>query len=171
MMRDVLSKACSANFGHQVVAESSSGKETLIAIYSTSPDLLLLDLQLPDLSGFDIIELLGSTAKTIKILILSSYCDDYTIYRVDNANVDGFIDKSTSTVSILGHALKTIESGGKYYSEQFKTRSAYRRSNPKSFDKFLTPRERTILILLSLLPNGGCCGYTTWNIGEDRRKA
>jgi DNA-binding NarL/FixJ family response regulator len=152
MMRDVLSKACSMTFGHKVVAESSTGRDTLEAIALTRPDLLLLDLQLPDRTGFEIIESMGSAANTVKILILSSYCDDYTVYRVEHSNVDGFIDKHTGTIPILGQALETIGSGGRFYSEQFKTRSAHRRSNPKSFDKFLTPRERTILSMLSLLP-------------------
>jgi two-component system, NarL family, nitrate/nitrite response regulator NarL len=152
MMREVLRRACAAEFGHEVVGEASSGRQAVETVLRTAPDLLLLDLQLPEMSGLDALEQLRQHPCQFKTLILSSCCDDYTVFRVEQERVNGFVLKNTSTVSILGEALDAISRGRRYFSEAFQIKSSERRANPTAFDKLLTDRERLILIMLSRSP-------------------
>ncbi len=151
MMRDVLRKACRDEFGHEIVAEADTGAAAINAIRRSRPEIVLLDLHLPDLDGFSVLNAIRQTQADCRVLILSSYCDDYTVFQVEQAHVQGFIDKNSSTVAVLRDALAIVEKGGVYFSETFKKAKADRRNNPHAFDKLLTDREQTILGMIGNL--------------------
>jgi DNA-binding NarL/FixJ family response regulator len=153
MMREVLRKICAQDFGHEIVAEAQSGYQAVEAVVRTRPDLLLLDLELPELSGLDALVLLRPHQQSLKILILSSCCDHYTVFRVEQERIDGFVYKNTSTISTLGEALQAIAEGRVFFSAAFRAKSAERRANPAAFDKILTDREQSVLILLGRFPS------------------
>jgi len=148
LFRDVLRKACIQDMGHTVVGEAGTGREALEIIPIVAPDLLILDLNLPDIDGLAVLEELRRKRALLRTLIISSYCDEFTIYCVERANVQGFVDKSTNTIAELTEAIRLIAAGGTYHSDRFKTAKAIRTENPRSFDKLLTAREQTILAYL-----------------------
>jgi DNA-binding NarL/FixJ family response regulator len=148
LFRDVLRKACEADFGHQVVGEAGSGEEALEVIPEAAPDLLVLDINLPDIDGLDLLKQLRRKRVLLKALLITSYLDEYTLGRIERAAVQGFIDKSTNTVAEMGLALRAIEGGGRYFPARFtEARQALGR-NPFAFDKILSSREQTILSLV-----------------------
>ena len=55
LFRDVLRKACMAELGHEVVGEAGTGREALIVVPAAHPDLLVLDIHLPDMDGFEVL--------------------------------------------------------------------------------------------------------------------
>src|SRR5579872_7256305 len=111
LFRDVLRKACEADFGQEVVGEAASGEEALAVIPETAPDLLILDINLPDVDGLDLLKQLRRRRALLKALLVTSYLDEYTLGRIERAAVQGFIDKSTNTVAEMGLALRAIEGG------------------------------------------------------------
>lgn len=148
LFRDVLRKACTSDLGHEVVGEAGTGREALIVVPAVLPDLLILDVQLPDMDGFEVLRSLRRKRALIRTLVISSYFDEYTLCRVDRAAVQGFIDKTTNTVSELSLAITAIEGGSTYFPASFmEARRAHSR-NPVAFDKLLTDREQTILSLV-----------------------
>src|ERR1019366_2431530 len=94
LFRDVLRKACTMHLGHEVVGEAGSGREALLVVPAALPDLLVLDIHLPDMDGLDVLRFLRRKRALLKALLLSSYFDDYTLCRIEQATVQGFIDKS-----------------------------------------------------------------------------
>ena len=56
MFREVIHKVCVSDFGYDVVGEAGDGAEALRVILAEQPDFLLLDLHLPDMDGFTIVE-------------------------------------------------------------------------------------------------------------------
>jgi len=145
---DVLRKACATDLGHDVVGEAGTGREALLVIPAAFPDLLVLDIHLPDMDGLDVLRLLRRRRALLKALLISSYFDEYTLCRIEQAAVQGFIDKSTNTVAELGLAISAIEGGSTYFPSPFtEARRAHSR-NPFAFDKILTDREQTILSLV-----------------------
>ena len=148
IFRDVLSRACSADFGHQVVAESDSGSQTLEQIARLRPDVLLLDLRLRDLDGFIVAERALTVLPALRILVISSYINEFTVYQLDRLGVHGFVDKNTSVIEVIRQALRAIEIGKVYFSPSFlAARRAYR-ANPRSFAKLLSPTEQQVLGLI-----------------------
>jgi len=145
---DVLLKACAKEFGHEIVGVAGTGREALDVVPATAPDLLILDLKLPDSHGLDILELLRLKQALLRTLVISSSCDEYTVYRVEQAAVQGFLHKSTNTVTELALAIAAIEAGTTYFSPAYRQARLDRSLNPLAFDKVLTAREQTVLALL-----------------------
>jgi DNA-binding NarL/FixJ family response regulator len=148
LFRDILRKVCISDLGHDVVGEAGTGREALAAIPGSIPDLLILDIHLPDMDGLEVLAALRRSRALLRTLVISSYFDEYTLCRVEKASVQGFIDKSTNTVGEMSLAIGAIESGSTYFPRPFtEARKAHKR-NPMAFDKVLTDREQTILSLV-----------------------
>lgn len=147
MFRDVIRKAC-VDFGYTVVGATESGTQAVEQIRELKPEVVVLDLSLPDLDGFTVIDRVLLAQPDLRILVLSSHCDDYTLFRVERAGVHGFIDKNTNTVETLREALLAIASGRIYFSAAFQEARLSRRSDPQSFTKVLSERERAVLSLI-----------------------
>lgn len=148
MFREVLRKVCTRDLRHNVVGEAADGRSAVEMATKTNPDLVLLDLHLPNLDGFGVVDALQLAAPKVRILVLSSHCDDYTVFRVERAHVQGFVDKNTNTVTILKAAIAAVGQGKTYFSDTFLRIKAARHDNPQSFDKLLTDRERAVLALI-----------------------
>ena len=56
MFREAIAKACVQDFGHTMVVECDSGEEAIRAVVKSRPDVLIMDLSLPDLDGFTVID-------------------------------------------------------------------------------------------------------------------
>ena len=148
LFRDVLRKACTSELGHEVVGEAGSGREALQVLPVVLPDLLILDIHLPDMDGLEVLRTLRRKRALLRTLVVSAYFDEYTLCRVERAAVQGFIDKSTNTVAELSLAISAIDAGSTYFPRPFtEARRAHSR-DPFAFDKVLTDREQTILSLV-----------------------
>ncbi len=148
MFREVLRKVCKHDLGHEIVGEAADGRRAVELVLATTPDLVLLDLHLPNLDGFGVVEAIRRVAPRIRILVLSSHCDNYTVFRAEKAHVQGFVDKNTNTVAILKNAITAVHEGRAYFSEAFQRVKATRHRDPHSFDKLLTEREQAVLALI-----------------------
>jgi DNA-binding NarL/FixJ family response regulator len=148
MFREVLRKVCTRDLRHEVVGEAADGQGAVQLVLHTTPDLVLLDLHLPKLDGFGVVEAIRQVAPRIRILVLSSHCDDYTVFRAEKCRVNGFVDKNTNTVAILKTAITAVGEGLTYFSEEFLRLKTARLGDPHSFDKLLTDRERSMLVLI-----------------------
>lgn len=148
MFREIIRKICADDFGHEVVAEAADGNSALGAILGSSPDLVLLDISLPDMDGFSVIEVLRKAGSKARIIAITSAKGAFTLYRLERAAVQGFIDKSTSSLKNLREAIEAVGSGRSYFSPAFAKAKAARLADPGSFDKVLSDRERDVLELI-----------------------
>lgn len=150
MFREVLRKVCAVDLGHEVVGEAEDGRQAVAVVAETRPDLVLLDLHLPSLDGFGVVQAIRMRSPQVKILILSSHCDEYTVFRSERMRVQGFVDKNTNSVGMLQEAIRAVGQGKVWFSAAFQKAKASRLHDPRSFDKLLTERERDILALVGL---------------------
>lgn len=145
VLREALHDICERKLGHRVVAESGLGSEGLALVRSHQPELLLLDLGLPDVSGFAIAaEILGARLP-VRILVLSAHCDAYTVFRLERAGVQGYLDKNSNTAATLGEALAAVGTGRCFYSPAFARVRQARLGDPRAFSKLLTDWECALL--------------------------
>jgi DNA-binding NarL/FixJ family response regulator len=148
LFRDVLRKTCVSDLGHQVVGEAGTGSEALAVVPETLPDLLVLDIHLPDMDGLEVLRSLRHKRALLRALVISAYHDEFTLSRIEQAGVQGYIDKSTNTVAELSLAISAIEGGSTYFPMPFMEARLAHSRNPVAFDKLLTNREQTILGLV-----------------------
>lgn len=148
MFREVLRKVCARDLEHEVVGEAADGQGAVRLVLETKPDLVLLDLHLPKLDGFGVVEAIRQAVPDMRILVLSSHCDDFAVFRAEKTHVNGFVDKNTNTVAVLKDAITAVGDGLTYFSPEFQRIKAARHRDPFSFDKILTDRERGILSLI-----------------------
>jgi DNA-binding NarL/FixJ family response regulator len=98
-------------FGNQyfkVIHEAASGKDLIDALSSLSPDLVLLDLVLPDISGLELIENIKALCNA-KVLILTAEMNEDTICEAVQNGADGFLNKDSSANELIDAMKKVIE--------------------------------------------------------------
>jgi len=149
MMLDFLRKICVQVPGIQLVAEAHTGFEACDRLIHSRPDLVILDVGLPGLDGFEVLERIRAAGVRPKVLILSGSNDPYFVYRVERANVQAFIDKRSQTGAELRAAIAAIDSNRSYFSESFVLERTRRRSDPLAFDKLLTEQQLLVMCLVA----------------------
>ena len=148
MFREFLVKLCRDSLKLMVAGAAGDGVTGLALCRETNPDLLLLDLVLPDLDGFEIARQLLRQGDRPRILALSSECDDFTLHRVHHSGIHGYVDKHSQSFHVLGEAIRSLMAGRSYFTTVVgETRRALR-ADPLSFTKLFTKREFDMLPLL-----------------------
>ena len=132
----------------ELVGEASTGEEALRLVKETSPDVLILDMQLPDMDGVEVTQTLQQNGSAVKILILSAHDDLIYIHELMEAGAMGYLIKDEAQEMIVD-AVRGISKG----EEGWLSRSiaaqmvAWVRGDDDGTVKF-TPREREILQVL-----------------------
>jgi two-component system response regulator NreC len=155
LFRDIAKHVCSKELRYEVVGEAGDARSGIGVIERFIPDIMLLDLSLDKSDGFEVIEHARATARATKFVLISAYCDEYTIYRIEQAQatgalVHGFIDKTTSSVSHLSLGLTAVTRGERYFTDSFLSGRLRRAANGSAFTKLLSEWEQTLLSLMAL---------------------
>lgn len=128
----------------------TAAEDVLAALrHATPPQVLLLDVGLPGMSGIEALQLLRAQAPRTAVVILTVFEDDEKIFRAICAGAVGYLLK-TSTVDEIAAALRAAASGGSPINPRIARRvlEMFSRTNPPQRDYGLSPREREILHLL-----------------------
>ena len=130
------------------IAEAASGKEALIAARATPPDLVILDLNLPGMGGFDIIARLIRDKPRPLILVLSMHDDPIFAMRALEAGADGYVSKNAPPTQIL-EAVASLAKGQRYIGPELAQQLALWNSRAAAHPlKDLSRRDLEILRLL-----------------------
>jgi DNA-binding NarL/FixJ family response regulator len=97
----------------QVVAEFHSGRKAMTELRSIQAHLILLDLQLGDTSGLDVLRSVGLHNPNARMLVLSAYAESQYALNVVRAGAAGFLSKSADPAEML-RAMRTVIRGGRY---------------------------------------------------------
>ena len=101
----------------EVIAEAANGKLFLDAIKIKKTDLVLMDIDMPELNGIEATEKAIAIYPDIKIIALSMYGDESYYYKMVNAGVKGFLLKDTDCEE-LEKAIKLVLEGNNYFSQE-----------------------------------------------------
>ena len=151
MTRDFVKKVCLLENDVQVVAEAPNGCNAVEQIVLTKPDLVVLDIELPDINGFDVLARVRRFGVHPQVLILSCHSTPYVVYRVEKAGVQGFVDKCEQTIDTLRCAIRAIRSNHSFFSRSFLEARVRRLKDPLAFDKLLTDQQMLVLSLVARL--------------------
>ncbi|WP_010249823.1 response regulator transcription factor [Myroides injenensis] len=101
----------------EVLFDCSNGIELFEKLKTTSVDIVFLDIQMPIMDGYQVASLLEKNHPEIKILVLTSFDDSYSIERMLKYNIAGYLTKNIS-FSKLKTAIYGAKSDGIYYDNQ-----------------------------------------------------
>jgi len=99
----------------RIVGEAADGAELFRVLRSTDADLVLLDINLPDLSGVDVARRLRSEYPAVKILAVSGENAASTVRAMLEAGIDGFISKQDGSDHELADAIRAVMNGIEYF--------------------------------------------------------
>ncbi|GGI98196.1 DNA-binding response regulator [Shewanella hanedai] len=130
-----------------VVGQAANGKEALEKVPKLMPDIVLMDISMPEMNGMDTAEIFKDKFPDIKILVLSMHDDKEYVLSVLNHGVNGYALKDISAAEMF-YALRVIYNGGIYYSRAISD-LLIKSSLEPSKSTVLTTREQTVLRLLA----------------------
>lgn len=148
--RRTLAKVLNSANGLQCAAQFDSGETLLQALDgATSPDLILLDVGLPGMSGLDAMRLIKERAPKTLIIVLTVFEDDEKIFQAVCAGAAGYLLK-TSTAAEIIQAVRDALKGGSPMNPRIARRvlEMFSKLAPKHSDYGLSDREKEILQLM-----------------------
>jgi len=134
----------------EVVSTAANGEEVLLKLPSYYVDVLLMDIQMPVLDGYETAKIVKEKFPDTRILILSMHSERVFIEKLYSTGISGYLLKSAGKDEIIS-AIEKVANGEKYYSAEVTTAILNRESNKLATitSSELTRREREILQLIS----------------------
>ncbi|WP_309384516.1 response regulator transcription factor [Cerasicoccus frondis] len=156
LFRQLIVKMCSERFN--VVGEAGTGQEALDVCRATRPDILLLDIRMPEPDGITVAETLIEEQSSLRILAVSAKLDSVTVFRLLKSGVHGYVNKFSDELNTVMDAMDAIARGEPYFSESFAQVKEEIRKNPLAFHKILSNKELELLPMLSKGLDDGTIG-------------
>ena len=141
LVRRGLAALLDVDGGYEVVGEAGNGAEALEMLAATQPDVLLLDLSMPEVDGLETLRRLSKKRPKLKVLVVSMYDDVQFIARALEGGADGYLLKH-SLEDELFEALAAVRRGERYTSRNIDLDQVQWQRLEKSE---LTAREREVL--------------------------
>lgn len=113
ILRDGLRALLSARPGLQVVGEARNGAELLTLLETTPADVVLMDVNMPVLDGFDTMPELRTRHPSLRVLVLSMLDHEKYVLRMLDAGAAGYILKNASIATII-HAIEEVAAGRRF---------------------------------------------------------
>jgi len=113
LFRDGLRRIFSETEDIEVVAEAVDGKDILKKIKEYDWDIILLDINLPDINGLDVLKRVLSVNAAARILVLSMYPEEEYAIRAIRSGASGYLTKDSPTDHLI-NVIRRLARGGKY---------------------------------------------------------
>lgn len=117
LVRETVRAALAAEPGITVVGESGTAQATLSGIGDVGPDVLLLDIGLPDVSGIEVARQALKRWPSLRIVAVSAHGDAFYVQETLKAGVHGYVVKSAGIADMMA-AIHAVAGGGSYLSPE-----------------------------------------------------
>lgn len=144
----------------RVIGEASSGREAIELVMDAAPDVVVMDITMPDVNGLQAADVIRTRLSTAKIVILSMYGDEEYVDQAIQSGVDAYLVKETVAGELI-RAIREVAKGNAYFSPSIakllreRQKVQLERENPGA----LTLREKEVLQFVA-------AGKTSREIGE-----
>jgi DNA-binding NarL/FixJ family response regulator len=166
VVRDGLHLLIDGQRDMRVVGEAGDGKEALQKARELEPDVVVMDLSMPELNGLQVTERLKAERSQVKILALTVHEDASYLLQLCKAGAVGYVLKRSAGEDLI-HAIRSVASGGLHFDPALASKAlagrvgdAPGKAGPPTGD--LSEREKEVLILLAW-------GYSNKEIAGDLR--
>ena len=114
MVREALSQVLSREPGIEIVGEAGEAGDALEQVMTLAPDVIVLDIRLPDLNGVEVSARLRDAGCQAKVVALSAFCDKRFVTAMLGAGACAYVTKSAAGTELV-RAIRTVAAGGKYF--------------------------------------------------------
>jgi DNA-binding NarL/FixJ family response regulator len=147
LMRQLLIKACEEAMPGSVISGARNAESGLDLCRTSKPDVIILDLALPDRDGLDVLDEILAATPNSRVIGISGYTDEFTLHRAIHSKLHGFVDKNEQTIEHLAAAIHAVMRGERYLSPAARRARLTLRNDQVAFDKILSVREQDLLRL------------------------
>jgi len=148
VVREGLSSMLSQYVDFEVVGEAASGADAVRLSDELKPDLMLLDLQMPEMDGLEVLKRLGSSGQeSPRVVVLSMHDDEELVANAVRAGAHGYVLKSASRNDLVA-ALRHVAAGGQRFDEVV-VRALLSEQRKEDHAALLSEREVEILRLIA----------------------
>jgi two-component system response regulator NreC len=163
VVRSGLRMLLDAQSDMRIVGEANNGREAIELTRSLNPDVILMDIMMPEMNGIEATRRITSENKATAILALTMYEDEQYFVEMLKAGASGYVPKRAAP-DILVSAIRTVSLGAMFIYPSMARRLVQEYDKKDTTDASmvyvdLTPREREVLILIA-------DGLTNVEIGE-----
>lgn len=139
----------------EIVGEADTGWQAVMLSKKLLPDVVVMDIAMPNLNGLEATRQIAREVPTAKLLVLSSYNDDEYVHQVTGAGATGYLLKQTAATDLI-KAVRETRDGNAFFSPAISKRlvehyrEAFQRGTPvKKQENPLTSREAEVLQLIA----------------------
>ena len=135
----------------ELVGEVATGTQAVAAAADLRPDVILMDLHMPDLNGIEATRHIVAADPGAKVVVLTTFDDDESVFAAVRAGARGFLLKGAGSTEIM-RAIETVSEGGAVFGPAVATRIAgmlTAPTGPRAAFPTLTDREREVLDLVA----------------------
>ncbi|HWW95791.1 MAG TPA: response regulator transcription factor [Vicinamibacteria bacterium] len=135
----------------EIVGDATTGREAVEKAKRQRPDVVLMDLEMPEMSGLEATRRIVQADPGVKVLVLTLYDDEEVVARCLDAGAAGYVLKDGPSDQLL-QAMEAVHKGQRYLSPAVLTKVVdYSRRKGRTRTRYdvLTPREREVLKLLA----------------------
>jgi len=152
-MREGLKSLVNAQADMDVIGEADNGRATLQKVRELQPDVIILDISMPDLNGMQVTERLKRMCQKVTVLVLTAHDDSGYLRQLLEVGASGYVLKKAAAEALI-NAIRVVAAGGVYLDPSLagKVVGGYlnnRRPGGKPFCNDLSDREKEVLRLVA----------------------
>ena len=149
MIRAGFKSMLDKNERFEIVGEAGNGKELIALASEVNPEIILVDISMPIMSGLDVLEELSNIIPGVRLIVLTMHEEREYILRALKSGAAGYLLKNIERFE-LERAIITVYEGGKYFSPIVTNILAETVSKPEANEAAeVTPREKEVLELVA----------------------
>lgn len=148
----------------EIIGEASNGKQLLELLKKVEPDIIMLDIAMPEMDGIEAASIITQQYPKIEIITLSMFGEEDYYFKMVSLGVKGFMLKNSGIDEVV-HAIRTVNEGGSYFSGELLSslvhslQYAAQKDNDDDDENALSVREVEILFQI-------CKGLSNQEIGD-----
>lgn len=148
MLRDGLKALLEAEHDMHIVGSVATGREAVQKASSRQPDVIIMDITMPDMNGIEAVAQLNKSSPGIRVIMLSMHSGAEHVHRAMAAGAAGYLLKESAGEDIVS-AVRTVHAGRRYMSPGIALPQQLRAAGGASPLDSLSPRERQVLQLVA----------------------
>jgi DNA-binding NarL/FixJ family response regulator len=151
IIREGLGALLSGRDGYELVGTAATGAEAVRAAVTLKPDVIVMDIQMPGLSGIEATREIGRVAPAVAVLMLTMFDDDESVFAAMRAGALGYVLKGAVGDTVV-RAIAAVAEGEAIFGPGVARQTLAYLSRPRTDDTpfpELTPREREVLGLIA----------------------